>query len=56
MSLVVSQLYEFGKFRLDTQERVLWCDGQLVPLTPKLLETLIVLVERTDISWTSRNY
>lgn len=46
MSLGVSQLYEFGKFRLDTQERVLWCNGQLVPLTPKLLETLIVLVER----------
>lgn len=46
MSLVVSQLYEFGKFRLDTQERVLWCEGKLVPLTPKLLETLIVLVER----------
>lgn len=46
MSLGISQLYEFGRFRLDTQERVLWCDGQLVLLTPKLLETLIVLVER----------
>ena len=46
MSLGVSQLYEFDKFRLDTQERVLWCNGQLVPLTSKLLKTLIVLVER----------
>ena len=46
MSLLVSQLYEFGKFRLDTQERALWCEGKLVPLTPKLIETLIVLVER----------
>jgi eukaryotic-like serine/threonine-protein kinase len=46
MSLSVSQLYEFGKFRLDTQERVLWCEGKLVPLTPKLIDTLVVLVER----------
>lgn len=46
MSLVVSYLYEFGKFRLDAQERVWWCDGQLVPRTPKLFETLVVLIER----------
>src|SRR5689334_5836720 len=46
MSLSVNQLYEFGKFRLDARERVLWCENKLVPLTPKLIETLVVLVER----------
>jgi TolB-like protein/DNA-binding winged helix-turn-helix (wHTH) protein len=38
--------YEFDAFRLDVRERALWCEGQLVPLTPKLVETLLVLVER----------
>jgi len=38
-------LYEFGPFRLDTQERMLLREGQYVPLTPKVLETLLVLVE-----------
>lgn len=37
--------YEFGSFRLDTAERVLLRDGQPVPLTPKALQTLLVLVE-----------
>jgi eukaryotic-like serine/threonine-protein kinase len=46
MSLPVSQLYEFGVFRLDAREKVLWCEEKLVPLTPKLVETLLVLVER----------
>ena len=38
--------YEFGAFRLDVRERALWCEGKLVPLTPKLVETLLALVER----------
>ena len=38
-------LYEFGPFRLDTHERMLLREGQYVPLTPKVLETLLVLVE-----------
>ena len=38
-------LYEFGPFRLDTQDRMLSREGQYVPLTPKALETLLVLVE-----------
>lgn len=37
--------YEFGPYRLDTGERVLMREGQLVPLTPKSFETLLVLVE-----------
>ena len=38
--------YEFYEFRLDTAERALYRQGELVPLTPKALETLLFLVER----------
>src|SRR5215216_3281443 len=38
-------LYEFGPFRLDPATPVLWREGHPVSLTPKALETLVVLVE-----------
>jgi DNA-binding winged helix-turn-helix (wHTH) protein/TolB-like protein len=38
--------YRFGPFRLDPAERLLYCQGQPVSLTPKAAETLIVLVTR----------
>src|SRR4030095_14327711 len=38
--------FEFGPFRLDTEERRLLRDGRPVPLTPKVFETLVLLVER----------
>jgi TolB-like protein/DNA-binding winged helix-turn-helix (wHTH) protein len=44
--LKAKALYRFGPYTLDAQERVLLRDGQLVPLPPKDLETLLVLVER----------
>ena len=47
MSRQQKQLYEFGRFRLDTSERVLMRDGQLIPLTPKAYETLLVLVRNS---------
>ena len=37
--------YEFGCFQLDPDERVLLRDGEPVPLPPKIIDTLIVLVE-----------
>lgn len=37
-------LYKFGPFCLDARERVLVRDGRLVPLSPKALSTLLVLV------------
>src|SRR5262245_63131595 len=40
-----SPVYEFGPFRLDVRERRLLCDGQPVPLTTKVFDTLRVLVE-----------
>jgi Tol biopolymer transport system component/DNA-binding winged helix-turn-helix (wHTH) protein len=36
--------YEFGEFELDTTELVLRRKGQIVPLTPRALEALIILI------------
>lgn len=40
-----NHFYEFGAFRLDPSEHILLRDGQHVPLTPKVFETLLILVE-----------
>ncbi|MBI4904414.1 MAG: winged helix-turn-helix domain-containing protein [Acidobacteria bacterium] len=45
MSLEKQRTYEFGHFRLESGERRLFRDGQPVPLTPKLFDTLQLLVE-----------
>ena len=37
--------WEFGPYRLDPSARVLFRDREIVPLTPKVLDTLVVLVE-----------
>jgi TolB-like protein/Tfp pilus assembly protein PilF len=41
-----SHVYKFGGFRLDQAERVLLRHAENVPLTPKVFDTLVVLVER----------
>jgi DNA-binding winged helix-turn-helix (wHTH) protein/Tol biopolymer transport system component len=38
--------YRFGPFRLDTAKKRLWRGDDVVSLTPKAFETLLVLVER----------
>jgi TolB-like protein/Tfp pilus assembly protein PilF len=38
-------LYEFGPFRVDARERRLLREGVVVPLTPKVFDILLVLVE-----------
>lgn len=47
MSIAINYLYEFGAFRLDADERVLrrLDDNTIVPLTPKVFSTLLLLVE-----------
>lgn len=40
-------LSEFGPFRLDAANRLLFRDGEIVPLKPKVFDTLLVLVERS---------
>ena len=37
--------YEFGPFRVDKTKRRLLRDGEIVPLTPKAFDTLLVLIE-----------
>lgn len=37
--------YEFGSFRLDPEKHRLWRDGDLVHLSPKAVDALIVLVQ-----------
>ncbi len=39
--------YEFGCFRVDTRERRLLRDGEVVALTPKVFDTLLVLVQNS---------
>ena len=46
MSLETKPIYEFGPFRLDSGEHLLYRSGQAVPLTPKAFEALLVLVEK----------
>ena len=41
--------YEFGDFRLDSELPSLWRDEKLVPLPPKALEVLLLLVRQRDI-------
>ena len=40
-----SHSYDFGRFRLKVAERVLLREGELVPLTPKVFDILVTLVE-----------
>ena len=40
-----SRFYEFGVFRADVTERILLKEGREVPLTPKVFDTLLVLLE-----------
>ena len=44
MSMKLKSLFEFGPYRLETAERSVGRDGQMVPLTLKALDTLVVLV------------
>lgn len=42
-----SQSYEFGRFRLKPAERTLLREDEPVPLTPKVFDILILLVEKS---------
>src|SRR5919108_6494357 len=37
--------YSFGEFRVDAQERLLFKADREIPLTPKVFDTLLVLIE-----------
>src|SRR5262249_35098648 len=42
-----NQLYDFGPFRVDAEERVLFRDGEVVSLPPKTFDTLLALVRNS---------
>src|SRR5262245_39806055 len=46
MSQFPGRLYEFGQFRLDGAERVLWRGDELIVLPPKVFDTLLMLVDK----------
>ena len=48
MSPENNQLYEFGPFRADGLRRLLFREGQPVPLTSKAFDTLLVLIRNRD--------
>jgi DNA-binding winged helix-turn-helix (wHTH) protein/tetratricopeptide (TPR) repeat protein len=39
-------MLSFGPFRLDAARRVLWREGEVVPLTPKAVDVLAALLQR----------
>src|SRR5688572_19764732 len=40
--------YDFGSFHLDSSKRLLWRGGVPVPIAPKVLDTLLVLIAHRE--------
>src|ERR1051325_2330609 len=45
--LPVNPHYRFGDFTVDTDQKILLREDKELPLTPKLFETLLILVENS---------
>jgi len=48
MSSRGKHFYEFGPYRVDPEERVLWRGNRPVPLQPKAFDMLLVLVQQGE--------
>jgi predicted ATPase/DNA-binding winged helix-turn-helix (wHTH) protein len=48
MNRRAKRFYEFGRFRLDTEERLFFCEGVRQKLTSKAFDMLVVLVENNS--------
>ena len=48
MNAPPAHIYEFGDFRLDAEKRLLWREDEPVPLTSRVFETLLYMVEHHD--------
>ena len=58
MSQENRHFYEFGPFRIDTRNRQLLRENEVVPLKAKAVETLLLLIEnRGDVveNWLRNN-
>jgi len=47
MSQQATNLYEFGPFRIDTRNRLLFRNDEPIPLKPKVVDTLLLLIENS---------
>lgn len=47
MNSAIDRYYEFGPFRLQPTKRLLLCDKTIVPLTAKVFDLLLLLVENS---------
>ncbi len=45
MSLTIKHFYRFGEFTVDTDQKVLLRQGKPLPMTPKVFDTLLILIE-----------
>ena len=48
LSRPTKRFYAFGVFRVDPVERLLFKEEREVPLTPKVFDTLLVLIENSS--------
>ena len=46
MSLAINHFYRFGEFTVDSDQKVLLRNGEPLPLTPKVFDTLLILVTK----------
>src|SRR5262245_5341410 len=47
MSLYMNHLYQFGDFTVDIGQRVLMREGKPLQMTPKVFDTLLILLENS---------
>ena len=52
MASVINNLYRFGEFRLDPRSRVLARGKEVVPLTPKAFDVLLLLIQNAGMTVT----
>ncbi|HSE37306.1 MAG TPA: winged helix-turn-helix domain-containing protein, partial [Blastocatellia bacterium] len=48
MAKQINHFYEFGSVKLDATNRLLYKDGREIPLQPRVIETLMVLVKNAQ--------
>jgi len=47
MSLAIEHFYRFGDFTVDTDQKILLRNGAPLPVTPKVFDTLLILIENS---------
>jgi len=47
MSPAIGQFYRFGDFTVDTDQKILLRQGKPLPLTPKVFDTLLILIAKS---------